>query len=177
MIQRTLVCLDGSRLAEQVVHYVSDSCRQPKSELILIQIITSNITIPPLQSIHVPPFIRKVEEQPAPASDIGTSTNLEPEVNAQLSEIAREEFEAKRYLEGIAEPLRQKGVNVKTLALQGDPVRIILGYAAKHRVSLIALSTHGSGGARRGLLGSVTQTILKDSNIPVMVIKPNISLE
>ena len=172
MVEKTLVCLDGSSLAEQAIRYVSESGRRPQGELILLQIITSNITIPPLQSIHVPPFIRKVGEQPAPVSDIGTSTNLEPEVGAQLAEIAKEEFEAKRYLESVAAPLRQDGINVKTLALQGDPVRIILSYATKNKVSIITLTTHGKGGLKRSLLGTVAQAILKDSNLPVMVIKP-----
>jgi nucleotide-binding universal stress UspA family protein len=172
MFEKTLICLDGSNLAEQVIPYISKSCQGVQTEMILIQIITSNITIPPLQSIHVPPFIKKVEKEPAPVSDIGSSTNLEPEVDAQLSEITREEFEAKRYLEEVAEPLRKSGMSIKTLALQGAVVRILLSYAVKNKVSLIALTTHGKGGLKRGLLGTVAQAILKDSNVPVMVIKP-----
>jgi nucleotide-binding universal stress UspA family protein len=67
-------------------------------------------------------------------------------------------------------------MNIKTLALQGDVVRIILSYAVKNKVSLIALTTHGKGGLKHGLLGTVAQAILKGSTIPVMLIKPVLAI-
>jgi nucleotide-binding universal stress UspA family protein len=174
MFSRTLVCLDGSKLAEQVLPFIFQSCQRNKDEIILLQVITSNITIPPLESIHIPPFIKKVEAGPVPVSDIGETETKEPEVGSQLAEVAREEFEAKRYLEGIAEPLRQKGFKVSTSALQGDPAKTLLRYADKHKVSLIALTTHGKGGMKRGALGRIAQLILKSWGNPVLLIKPKV---
>jgi nucleotide-binding universal stress UspA family protein len=177
MFEKTLVCLDGSKLAEQILPYITQSCQANNSEIILLQVIAAEITIPPLQSVHVPPFIRKSGTRPATISDIGSSATLEPEVGAQLSEIAREEFEAKRYLDAVARPLRKIGLKVRTVALEGDVVETVLAYAAKHKISLIALTTHGNGGLKHGTLGKVTQSILKGWNLPVLVIKPTTNVQ
>lgn len=59
----------------------------------------------------------------------------------------------------------------KTAILQGDPASEILDYAEAEHVDLILMHTHGMGIIRRFTVGSVTNTIVHHSNVPVFVIK------
>ena len=47
----------------------------------------------------------------------------------------------------------------------------IIDYASATGIDLIAMSTHGRG-ASRWLLGSVADSILRASNIPLLLMKP-----
>jgi nucleotide-binding universal stress UspA family protein len=58
-------------------------------------------------------------------------------------------------------------VQTVRLTLEGDAGRTIADYAAKEKVDLIMMPTHGYGHFRRFLLGSVTAKVLHDSQCPV----------
>lgn len=174
MLQKVLVCLDGSKLSEQALPVVIEPCLLYKSEIILLQVVTSRITIPPLQTIHISSLMRSKEPDPFPVSDIAgdTTETLEPKVGAQLEGITHEQADAKEYLESVAQPLRGQGLKIKTAALQGEAEETILHFARLRKVTLIALTSRGLGGKKRGTLGSVAQTILKEAGIPVLLVKP-----
>jgi nucleotide-binding universal stress UspA family protein len=48
----------------------------------------------------------------------------------------------------------------------------ILGEARRPRVDLVVMATHGRHGPRRAQLGSVTEAVLEQSPIPVVVVRP-----
>lgn len=57
--------------------------------------------------------------------------------------------------------------------LHGGPVSDVLqGYARRHAVDLIVMSTHGRSGISRLSLGSVTDSLIRHTTIPVLVVKP-----
>jgi nucleotide-binding universal stress UspA family protein len=172
MFDKTLICLDGSKLSEEVIDYAIKYCLGCGCEAILLMVITAHITIPPPQSTHVITIGPNSKPDQIHTTDIGKSTTLEPKAGLQLREIEREQAEANIYLDNIARQFLAKDIKVETVTLQGDIDETILNYANKRKVSLIALTTHGSGDFKRGLLGRVAQFILKKSAIPVMIIKP-----
>ena len=51
------------------------------------------------------------------------------------------------------------------------PEEAILKIAAKKKCDLIVMATHGQGGLRGVFVGSVTQKVLNQSKIPVMVLR------
>jgi nucleotide-binding universal stress UspA family protein len=55
--------------------------------------------------------------------------------------------------------------------LMGDPAAEILQLALEENVDLIVLGTHGRTGARRLLLGSVAESVLRQAVCPVLVCK------
>jgi nucleotide-binding universal stress UspA family protein len=72
-------------------------------------------------------------------------------------------------LKEMAQDLERDGVKVNVKALHAaDTVRAILDYAEANDVDLIALSTHGHGGWRRLVLGSVAERVVRESSIPVL---------
>lgn len=172
MFNKTLVCLDGSKLGEEILPYVIGHCLGLKSEIILLRVITAGITIPPLESSRFLKMRKSTGSPQTSPSDIENSSMVESKAGLQLGEIEREQGEAKVYLNNIADQLRSKDLKVKTVTLQGDIGETILDYASGSQVSLIALTTHGNGGLKHGLIGRVAQHILKESEFPVLIVKP-----
>jgi nucleotide-binding universal stress UspA family protein len=60
------------------------------------------------------------------------------------------------------------------VALEDGPVPDALhAYAKRNKVDLIVMSSHGRGGIARLTLGSVTDSLIRRTTIPVLVVKPH----
>jgi nucleotide-binding universal stress UspA family protein len=73
------------------------------------------------------------------------------------------------YLKGVAARLAGEGVPVKTVALSGRAAVALVEYARERKAGFLALTTHGRGGLRRALLGSVAEEVLRTAPCPVIV--------
>lgn len=62
------------------------------------------------------------------------------------------------------------GLEVKTLNVQGDPVKKILEQANEQKAGLIMLGSHGHGAIYNLLVGSVTAGVLKGATCPVVIV-------
>ena len=67
--------------------------------------------------------------------------------------------------------LASSGVDYETDVVSGGPARTIVDYADRYGFDLIAMPTHGRTGISRRLLGSVTETVIRLSQIPVLTIR------
>jgi len=65
----------------------------------------------------------------------------------------------------------EAGVHTVTEVREGTPFREILDYAGANDVDLIVIGTHGRTGLRRTLLGSVTERVVRLSEIPVLTVR------
>jgi len=54
----------------------------------------------------------------------------------------------------------------------GRVARTIVEFAEEHGVDLIAMSTHGRSGARRLVLGSIAEGVLRHARVPVLCFPP-----
>ncbi len=70
-------------------------------------------------------------------------------------------------------PTRQRDGEVKLIARArlGDPVGEILAYVEEAHSDLIAMTTHGRSGWKRWVLGSVAQTVLRRTSVPVLLVR------
>ena len=60
-----------------------------------------------------------------------------------------------------------------TVDLHAGPIGDVLqGYARRNEVDLIVISTHGRSGISRLSLGSVTDSLIRHTTIPILVVKP-----
>jgi nucleotide-binding universal stress UspA family protein len=172
MNSKILICLDGSKLAEEVLPYVTGQCQAFQAEAILLKVLATRITIPPLQTMHIPSLAKYPGSAPAHVADIGKTGTLEPKAGPQLAQIEQAHADVSQYLNTIARPFREKGLKIRTLILEGEPAATIVNYANSNNISLIALTTHGEGGLRGEVMGRTAQFILKESKSPAMIIKP-----
>ena len=74
------------------------------------------------------------------------------------------------YLEGVAGRLRHR--KVRLVVRQGDPAEEIAQAALELGVDLMAMSTHGRGGLRRVLLGSVAEEVARRVTLPSLLARP-----
>jgi nucleotide-binding universal stress UspA family protein len=77
-----------------------------------------------------------------------------------------------RKLEALGTEFRSLGDIRVITALEEGPTGPTLGdYAKKFNVDLIVMSSHARGGVKRITLGSVTDHLIRRTNIPVLVVK------
>ena len=79
--------------------------------------------------------------------------------------------EAEEYVHKIEERLKAKGFKVDSHVRYGDEAEEILDHAAQKDIDLIAMSTHGRGGVKRWLLGSVAEKLLRHSPKPIFLVR------
>jgi len=76
-------------------------------------------------------------------------------------------------LYALAAECRATSKAIITIDLHTGPVAEVLeGYARRHDVDLIVISTHGRSGISRFTLGSVTDSLIRHTTIPILVVKP-----
>ena len=70
-----------------------------------------------------------------------------------------------------AELAAEHGVGIHTDVEVGRPSRVIVEYAEEHDVDVIVMGSHGRKGVSRILLGSVAETVVRRSPVPVTVVR------
>lgn len=74
----------------------------------------------------------------------------------------------RRHVEAFVSHHRDTGRRIESQAAEGDPAREILAAAAS--ADLIVMGTHGRSGVERFVLGSVTETVLREAPCSVLTI-------
>ena len=151
MFRKILVCLDGSSLSEQILQYASEEALGHDKDVLLLRVLPISHST----TIAVPGVISSIP--PSPPS---------PE------QMATDETEAREYLEAKAEALKKIGIKVECAVVVGNSGEEIVNYANNNKVDLIAIATHGRSGFKRMLFGSVTEHVIKNSKMPILLIKP-----
>ena len=95
------------------------------------------------------------------------------EFRAAATTVKRERDAALTELYALAAECRRAADVDVTVALETGPVADALeGYVKRNNADLIVISSHGRGGLSRLSLGSVTDSLIRRTTIPVLVVKP-----
>ncbi len=82
-----------------------------------------------------------------------------------------DKFEKKRKeLQDEADNLKNSGIDVQALLVQGEAVEVILDEASKLEINLIVVGSHGHGAVYHLMVGSVSEGVLHRSACPVLVV-------
>jgi len=101
---------------------------------------------------------------------VGFSSGIGAPASAEVwYESAKERAESR--LEDARERAAEAGVEVATDIDTGRPARTIVDYAEEHDVDGIVMGSHGRDGVARVLLGSVAETVVRRSPIPVTIVR------
>jgi nucleotide-binding universal stress UspA family protein len=80
--------------------------------------------------------------------------------------------EAERYLAGVVERLARQGVaNVETSVWYEPAAAAIIDAARLRKADLIVMTTHGRSGVGRLILGSVAESVLRGTTVPVLLLR------
>jgi nucleotide-binding universal stress UspA family protein len=85
-------------------------------------------------------------------------------------QVAKELRDEHRKLQALAEELREPGVDVTALLVQGPTVETLLNEADKQGADLIVVGSHGRGVVGEMLLGSVSKGLIRAGKCPVTVV-------
>ncbi len=80
--------------------------------------------------------------------------------------------DAEQYLSATEKRLKEKGLKVRTVLMEGDPAHEILEYAANNPVDLIIMGSHGRSGISRWAYGSVASKVLRRIATPLLLVTP-----
>ena len=152
MYSRILVPLDGSKLAEKALPHAEGLARTSGATVHLISVFTRY----PAGSLL------------AGGLEGGSSTTSTLELARQLEET--QISNAKEYLVHVAAQLEHDGIQVEKEFHEGSPHDYIIDYSKQHGIDLIVMSTHGHGGLKRLLLGSITDKVVRAGETPVLVV-------
>lgn len=71
----------------------------------------------------------------------------------------------------VAALIAEEGCETTTVVKQGDPAQTITDYAVDNNIDLITMGTHGRRGIKRRLIGSVTENVVRTSEVPVLAVR------
>jgi nucleotide-binding universal stress UspA family protein len=142
MYKKILVPLDGSELAKKALSQTEKLAHTFGSEIILFQVV-------PFMPIY------------------GS-----PELVTPLIIDEKQKGAAERYLLGLAEELKQRGLKVSATVKTGQQVAVeIIDFAKENGADLIVMCTHGRSGITRWVLGSIALKVLTRAETPVLLIR------
>jgi nucleotide-binding universal stress UspA family protein len=88
---------------------------------------------------------------------------------ASESRAVTQQAAAEEHLERLAKVFDRRGIPTGCLTRKGNPVGAILETAKRRNVDMIAMSTHGGVKRYGSLVGSVTQSVLHQAGVPVLM--------
>jgi nucleotide-binding universal stress UspA family protein len=151
MFEKILVCLDGSEYAEQILPYAENEALVHHSQLILLRIVSEpNMTV-----VESGASYREIQE---------------------LAEQEQSDVQdARSYLKNTRATLRDKGISAEAVVLEASHIgKAIVNYAEKNGIGLIAIATHSRGNLVQMFIGSVAEYILRNSGLPLLMIRPKV---
>lgn len=97
---------------------------------------------------------------------VGYGVGPQP-VREHAADHLREEH---RQLQALAERLKNEGVEVESLLVQGPVAQEVLEQAERLKAAMIVLGSHGRGALYQAVLGSVSADIVRHARCPVLVV-------
>lgn len=73
-------------------------------------------------------------------------------------------------IQSMAENLRAKGISAEALLVQGPTSETIIEEAKQLEADLIIMGSHGHGAIYKTFVGSISQQVLGESPVPVLII-------
>lgn len=138
---KVLVAYDGSELSTKALNTALTYCRENQAKL---------------EVLHVVNFQNFVVGEAMVAFPIP----LQQEINDNAEKMIAK---AEEQMEGLADS--------RAILKQGSPAAVILDHAEESGCDLIVIGSRGLGGFRSFMLGSVSNHVVQNSEVPVLVVK------
>ena len=142
MFDRILVPTDGSELSTPAVEMALDLAEIHDATLHVLYIV----------------------DQPVSVSGMGEGFSGLDELLDALEEKGTKATKA------VVEQASERNIETTAAVRRGNPHDDILSYATEHEIDVIVMGTHGRTGVKRALLGSVTENVVRHSEIPVLTV-------
>ncbi|MCA9964292.1 MAG: universal stress protein [Anaerolineales bacterium] len=145
-IQRVLITLDGSHLAEQALPLGLAVAQKLEAKVTLLQVE---------EGVKVAPSIASKWLERAEAAEERISERLATDAATYLQQAAT-----------------KVGSGVKTAVLPGPVVSSIISYIETNHIDLVVMATHGFAGLSRWDYGHVTEKIMRGADTSLLITRP-----
>ncbi len=139
---RILLAVDESKSSQQAIEKIAQQFRCEKGEVRILHVLQPISAAPPPQM----------------------AAGYAPELEALAKP-------AKELLARAAKSLTDAGFKTETLLREGDVRETIVDTAQEWKADLIVMGSHGYRGARRFLLGSVAESVVRHAPCSVEVVR------
>lgn len=151
MYNRILLTSDGSKNSEIAIKHALQIASDEGAEVIVLHVVDSKNT-----------------------------SNLSDEDVGKEVPFGKYSQKVLNQFEKVIEDLENKKdennrVNIIRLSIVGDPTKVILDVCQRENIDMIVMSNSGKNKVNRFLLGSVTEKVIRESPVPVLVIPANYS--
>jgi nucleotide-binding universal stress UspA family protein len=150
MWKRLLVPVDFSECSARALDVAARFAERERAALTLLHVSPLPPNLPP-EAVVTPP---------------GATRSLRIDEYATHGALER--------LESIARPLRDRGFDVRTIAVastSGEIADDVVQTAVKVGAEVIFVGTHGRTGLSHFLLGSVAEKVIRRATVPVLVVR------
>ena len=140
-ISRVLVPLDGSELAERALPHAEFLARGTSAQVLLVRFVSA------MQ-------IQLLDQLPAGVAEVQAAA----------------EAEAAEYLDRVAGTLRRAGLEVDAATPVGHVAGSIMDIASENPGTMVVMASHGRSGVMRWAIGSVAESTVRGSGVPVLIL-------
>ena len=140
LISKILVAVDDSDFTNQTINFALELAKNLKATLAIVNVIDAAIVAVGADSVVFP--------------------------MEQITEL-------KKNAEDLISSIKQKlgnEITVEEYITEGKPSDEIIAVAGKINANLIVMGTHGRTGVMHLIMGSVAESVIRHSNIPVLVV-------
>ncbi len=147
MYRKILIPTDGSKTSEKAVGHALNIAENFDSEVHILYVIDLK------------------------AMDLALGTEqVERIKQGRFSEMPDIKRRVKEATGRIAERAKERGLDAVEKIEVDTPYRKIVEYSKENDIDLIVMGSHGRSGFRRMILGSVSERVLRLSEIPVLIV-------
>lgn len=150
---KILVCFDGSEQSYQAVKNAKGMAQAYKAEEVTL--------------VHVYPAKETSVWQAANESSGRVARDLSTQEKQQFDKY----LAIKKLLNKAVSEFENMNTKVSKKILKGEPVQEITGLAEKERYDVIVIGNRGYGGIKKLMLGSVSNGVIQESKVNVLVVK------
>ncbi len=154
MFTTILVPLDGSRLSAKAIPYAIEIASKFDADVTLLQVVKATS---PIIGVGL--------------TGVASPSTIDMEMKIALEQDRKNTLSARRYLQRQVRRLRVKGIKGSYKTVLGTPTNSITTFCHQNHVDLVIMTTHGKSGFNRAILGSVSDAVVRQSGVPVLLIK------
>ncbi|NLE08789.1 MAG: universal stress protein [Dehalococcoidales bacterium] len=155
MIKKILVPMDGSRQSAKALEWAIDIAGKYHASLLILRVVTvSMLDTAWSTAVSGGPVIRKKYLEEAELRDKRTMAAV------------------RQYCAGQVKKAGDRGIKAAYCVKAGDPAESIQTCAKQEDIDIIVMNSNGKGWLRRAIMGSVTESVIRNSKVPVLVIRP-----
>ncbi len=181
MNKKVVIPLDGSRLAEQAILYL-DEIAKDHPRVMLVSVTEEITGIMPEKEAFEPYVSEHQVDMPVPKftvfqpavypTTVDIDTNYDPGIHKVAISVGKMKETAGKYLHRIADKLEEKGLDVSTKVLIGNPAKEIVRFADEQKADLIIIASTGKSGISRWNMSNIAEKVIKQTRVPVTLVKP-----